>query len=744
VTLPSSQTSQADMRILFELLTQPASMPRGSQVPASLWLPRYLKEAIDKLGLAGGFVTLIESDQADLLAQHGIPRAAIDQATDQVVRSLIQSEAEVLSRPEAATRQGQAPAIMAQLDDVSYVAFNAPLGTGQWLITAFANRREPTQHQVEILGLVAAHVARMVADAKMVNQAQAARDEINRLNGELKEMQVCSLNIMEDLQRKNRDLSKLNEISQRMASWSNLPELARNAAEAASSILDNATVIIYIRDQAQQRFEPYQASRQCQPRDGSSLAIQSSDPIYAKISEGKEIRFDVCDQQVGARMARSLGTKTGLIMPLRSKQEIPGFLLVSEERWHRIFTDEEIENLRVLASSLAVAMDNASLLASATRQFEEMSILKEYIETVVDSVDLAIMVVDEKLTITMFNRGFERLYGYKKEEFLGRPVFEAMPHLLEQGFTEIAQQVFRGEPFVRYGWRRGLRDGSQAVQNFRVFPHRDASGTIIGGIAIIEDITERVKLEDQLARSEAKFSRLVEDLDDGYLIISQGRISYANKAASQLTGLPVHQLLGMEAGAILADHQLLAQCQQPIGHKLRRESKISHATGTWIPVEITLSDCEYGGASAVSVVIRDITETKKFEKQLEDKNREMRLRNEQITRLNQELEATVNQLKVSQESLIKSERIAAITETSIAANHEINNPLFAILGQAQLLLRKYKGRDKDTLDRLRVIEESALRIACVTKKLANLADPVVKEYSGLAATMIDVDRSTSK
>jgi len=52
----------------------------------------------------------------------------------------------------------------------------------------------------------------------------------------------------------------------------------------------------------------------------------------------------------------------------------------------------------------------------------------------------------------------------------------------------------------------------------------------------------------------------------------------------------------------------------------------------------------------------------------------MAVRNEQVTRLNFELEATVNKLKESQENLIKSERLAAITETSVAANHEINNP----------------------------------------------------------------------
>jgi PAS domain S-box-containing protein len=344
----------------------------------------------------------------------------------------------------------------------------------------------------------------------------------------------------------------------------------------------------------------------------------------------------------------------------------------------------------------------------------------------------------------MMNKGFERLYGYNPEGLVGENVFEALPHLMEQGFTEIVQQVQNGKPYVRFGWRRNLLDGREVVQNIRVFPHRDASGSIIGGISIIEDITEKANLEDQLARSEAKFSRLVEDLDDAYLIVSEGKIVYANKAASGLTGLPIFKMVGSRLKGMVSDEDLLSQCSSPSGTKLMRETRLNHTSGTWIPVEIRLNTCEYGQAKAVSLVIRDITERKKFENQLEQKNREMRLRNEQITRLNLELEATVNKLKESQQSLIKSERIAAITETSIAANHEINNPLFSILGQAQLLLREYKDRDEETMRRLKTIEESALRIACVTKKLANLADPVVKAYPGLVTPMIDIDRSKTR
>jgi PAS domain S-box-containing protein len=344
----------------------------------------------------------------------------------------------------------------------------------------------------------------------------------------------------------------------------------------------------------------------------------------------------------------------------------------------------------------------------------------------------------------MINRGFERMYGHPRDQFVGRHLFEAFPYLPEQGFEEIARQVLDGKPFTRFGWRRKTLNGRELVQNMRIFPHRSTSGSIIGAIVIIEDITEKSDLETQLARSEAKFQSLVEDLGDGYLILTQGRVTYANKAASDLTGIPAGELLGTEIGGILSDDELVAECTKPAAKKVRREAKLIHSTGTWIPVELSLNTCEYGGRQSVSVVIRDVTERKKFEKQLGLKNREMTVRNEQVTRLNFELEATVNKLKESQENLIKSERLAAITETSVAANHEINNPLFSILGQAQLLLRKYTDQDEDTVHRLRMIEESALRIACVTKKLANLADPVVKEYAGLPTSMIDVDKSTTR
>jgi len=88
----------------------------------------------------------------------------------------------------------------------------------------------------------------------------------------------------------------------------------------------------------------------------------------------------------------------------------------------------------------------------------------------------------------------------------------------------------------------------------------------------------------------------------------------------------------------------------------------------------------------------------------------------------------------------KSERLAAILETAVAVNHEINNPLVPILGNAQFLLQNEKIQDEDIRRRLRLIVSNALRIREITQKLARISHPVNKEY--LQGTMmLDIDGS---
>jgi signal transduction histidine kinase len=79
---------------------------------------------------------------------------------------------------------------------------------------------------------------------------------------------------------------------------------------------------------------------------------------------------------------------------------------------------------------------------------------------------------------------------------------------------------------------------------------------------------------------------------------------------------------------------------------------------------------------------------------------------------------------------VERARQAAILETAIAVNHEVNNPLTAVLGNTQLLLLQSESLDEKTRKRLQDIEKSALRIKDVTQKLLKNHPHRTTDYPG--------------
>lgn len=99
------------------------------------------------------------------------------------------------------------------------------------------------------------------------------------------------------------------------------------------------------------------------------------------------------------------------------------------------------------------------------------------------------------------------------------------------------------------------------------------------------------------------------------------------------------------------------------------------------------------------------------------------------------------QRRAAEEELAKARWLAGIGETSIALQHEINNPLSALLGHAELLMMDEKGSDERS-DHVRVIHEQARRIADVVKRLGKLRDPRTVEYVA-GSRMLDLSKPPS-
>lgn len=83
--------------------------------------------------------------------------------------------------------------------------------------------------------------------------------------------------------------------------------------------------------------------------------------------------------------------------------------------------------------------------------------------------------------------------------------------------------------------------------------------------------------------------------------------------------------------------------------------------------------------------------------------------------------------RAAEAELARSRWLAGIGETTIAIEHEINNPLSALLGHAELLLMD-EGLSAEQIESLKVIQQQAARIADVVRRLARLKDPQSVEY----------------
>lgn len=99
-------------------------------------------------------------------------------------------------------------------------------------------------------------------------------------------------------------------------------------------------------------------------------------------------------------------------------------------------------------------------------------------------------------------------------------------------------------------------------------------------------------------------------------------------------------------------------------------------------------------------------------------------------------------LRNKQEELIRSKRLAAIGEVVASVNHEINNPLMIISGNAQFLEMSMNDSPPEMKERVRTILEETDRISRVTRKLREIKNPITEDYTASGEQMINLDKST--
>ncbi len=198
-------------------------------------------------------------------------------------------------------------------------------------------------------------------------------------------------------------------------------------------------------------------------------------------------------------------------------------------------SSEDVELLESLAGYIGIAIQNASLYARLQEKIVEFERLKEFNENIVESINVGIFAIDLNDRIESWNAQMEAMYAFSRAEALGQELRAVFP--LE--FID-ALERFRNDQGVHhlYKFRLTTRAGELRTANIAIAPLLSRDFVPVGRIVLVDDITERVTLETQLAQADKLSSigllaaGVAHEINTPLAVIS----SYAQMLAKQLRG----------------------------------------------------------------------------------------------------------------------------------------------------------------------------------------------------------------
>jgi two-component system, NtrC family, sensor kinase len=169
-----------------------------------------------------------------------------------------------------------------------------------------------------------------------------------------------------------------------------------------------------------------------------------------------------------------------------------------------LLSSEDVEILRTVSGYVAVAIENSLLYQEQQERAAELELLKEFNESIVESINIGLLAVDLDGRVTRCNSALEEMLGIRRDESNGLKVED----LFAEDFTETLRQVLG-----KAGWNlkelrhiyklhTATRTGRSLVLNIALAPLRADSQGRTGALVVLEDVTSRMRLEEQLQQRE--------------------------------------------------------------------------------------------------------------------------------------------------------------------------------------------------------------------------------------------------
>lgn len=330
----------------------------------------------------------------------------------------------------------------------------------------------------------------------------------------------------------------------------------------------------------------------------------------------------------------------------------------------------------------------------AQKVSEELHQQAAFIHTVLNTIDTLVTVLDRQGRIVLFNNACEALTGYTFHDVKGKSVWGFILPEEKAGVERVMQEIETGTAQYPIHYVNHLlsREGNKYMIAWSNSVLKNSEGYVQYVVCTGIDITEQVRVEQELRESEERSRLLVELSPDSILLHQDGKIVFANPATANMLGAEsIEDILGLEfLDFIHSEYQkeTLERTKSIYNTGLPSpfmQKKYRRIDGSIIDTEVTGSLSSFQGKPAIQLIIRDITERKKME-----------------------------------QDTLTADKLQSVGNLAGAIAHEFNNLLTVILGNLSVA-RMYGNQHEKGAGVLYEAEQAAQQARELTQRLLTFA-----------------------
>jgi PAS domain S-box-containing protein len=240
---------------------------------------------------------------------------------------------------------------------------------------------------------------------------------------------------------------------------------------------------------------------------GEIVRLPRQDGLGARLAAGHMVDLD------DARSTRGIPSpalepwrerELYYFIPCVSKDAAIAVLVLGRKAHAEPLSSEDVALLAAVAGQAATALENGRLYRQLHVKADELGRMRAFNESILESLDVGLTVVDEDDRVVRWNRALEALVGIRREEAVGRALRELCPPGFYEPLRRAREQSPRGASLFRVSLPiAGEGSGGRRLVNVTTVPLQPGEGGPANGtVILLEDVSARVQLEEQVQISE--------------------------------------------------------------------------------------------------------------------------------------------------------------------------------------------------------------------------------------------------